>query len=49
MNDLDFIKFLCEQIQEIISDGDIPDMNIIKRELKIRDIPINSVFPYEKD
>jgi len=46
MTDKEFIIFLCEQICGLACDGDEPDMDIIEKELKNRNINIDDVFTY---
>ena len=46
MTDIEFIKFLCGQINNIVSDGDEPDMDKIIEELDKRNIDVDDVFVY---
>lgn len=46
MDDREFIIFLCEQIRDIISDGDDPDLVLIEKELTARGIDPDTVFIY---
>lgn len=46
MSDKEFIIFLCEQILNIIADGDDPDIKVIEMELRKRDINPNDIFIY---
>ena len=46
MTDIEFIKFLCSQINDIISDGDEPNMDKIIKELDKRNIDVDDVFVY---
>jgi Fe-S cluster biosynthesis and repair protein YggX len=46
MTDKEFIIFLCKQINNICSDGDNPDMEIIAKELEARNIDFDEVFDY---
>ena len=44
VSDKEFIIFLCEQIYDIVCDGDEPDMKIIEKELENRKLDINDIF-----
>jgi hypothetical protein len=44
MSDKEFIVYLCEQIWNIASDGDEPDIDKITIELKNRGIDSNDIF-----
>ena len=44
MTDLEFIKFLCEQIFNIVCDGDEPDLDKIYTELEKRNINPDHIF-----
>ena len=46
MSDRDFIIFLCEQIWDIVSDGNEPNMDKICKELFIRNIEPDDIFIY---
>ena len=46
MTDIEFILFLCNQINNICGDGDEPDMGTIEKELDRRNIEIEDVFIY---
>lgn len=44
MSDKEFIIYLCEQIWDIVSDGNEPDLETIENELRSRDINPDDVF-----
>ena len=46
MSDKEFIIYLCEQIFNIVVDGNEPNLDIIEKELKHRDIDPDEVFIY---
>lgn len=46
MNDKEFIIYLCEQIWDLVSDGNEPNIETIEEELRNRDINPDEVFIY---
>lgn len=46
MNDLEFIKFLCKELWNSATRGDEPDLEIIDKELRKRNIDPDDVFGY---
>lgn len=46
MDDKEFIIFLCEQIWDIVVDGNEPDIESIENELKNRNINPYDIFTY---
>lgn len=46
INDREFIKYLCKEIWYIVSDGDDPDIEFIKKQLLERGINPDDVFVY---